>query len=178
LSRQQAAQVSVRPARLHEADDLAETAIAAWREGFRGIVPDAVDPAAAWRSDRIADRLRGYNQDGSEILAAEVDGEIRGLVLIGPHRTSEGLGREGEIIALYVHPSRWRQGAGRALVAAALDRLAEWGYAEAVVWTLAESSRNLAFYEALGFARDGATQRRPSFGSPLEYRFRISLGDR
>jgi GNAT superfamily N-acetyltransferase len=175
LSAPQAAPVSVRPARLHEADALAETAISAWREGFRGIVPEAVDPATAWRPERIADRLRGVSHDGSEILAAEVAGEICGLVLVGPHRTGEGVGPEGEIIALYVHPTRWRQGVGSALVEAALDRLAGWGYAEAVVWTLAESTRNLAFYDALGFARDGASQRRPSFGSPLEVRFRIAL---
>ena len=75
-----------------------------------------------------------------------------------------------------MHPERWRQGVGRALVAASLDRLAESGYTEAVVWTLAASPRNLAFYEALGFHRDGASQRRPSFGSPLEFRFRIALG--
>jgi hypothetical protein len=46
------------------------------------------------------------------------------------------------------------------------------------VWTLAESPRNLAFYESLGFARDGGRQRRPSFGSPLEVRFRMALGAR
>ena len=170
--------VEVRPARLHEADELAETAIAAWREGFRGIVPAEVDPAKAWRPERIAERLRGENHDGGEILAAEVDGQIHGLVLIGPHRGTDAPPGEGEIIALYVHPSRWRQGLGTALVHAGLDRLARWGYAQAVVWTLAESPRNLAFYEALGFHRDGASQRRPSFGSPLEFRFRISLGDR
>jgi GNAT superfamily N-acetyltransferase len=167
--------VEVRPARLHEVDELAETAIAAWREGFRGIVPDEVDPQKAWRPERIAERLRGVNHDGSEILAAELDGRICGLVLIGPHRAADAPSNEGEIIALYVHPSRWRQGVGRALVAAALERLAGWGYTEAVVWTLAESRRNLDFYAALGFHRDGASQRRPSFGSPLEFRFRIAL---
>jgi GNAT superfamily N-acetyltransferase len=169
------AQVSVRPARPDEAEALSETAIAAWREGFHGIVPESVDPARPWRPERIAERLRGANRDGSQILAAEVEGEVCGLVLIGPHREA-GLPRhEGEIIALYVHPSRWRQGVGRALVEGALDRLARWGYTEAIVWTLAASPRNLAFYEALGLRRDGAAQRRPSFGNPLEVRFRTAL---
>ena len=175
MSGSQAAEITVRPARLHEAEALSETAIAAWREGFRGIVPEEVDPALPWRTERIAERLRGANRDGSELLAAERDGEICGLVLIGPHREAGVARDEGEIIALYVHPARWRQGVGRALVAGGLARLAQWGYAEAIVWTLAESPRNLAFYEALGFHRDGATQRRPSFGSPLEVRFRIAL---
>jgi GNAT superfamily N-acetyltransferase len=165
----------VRPARLHEAQALSDTAVAAWRVGFRGIVPESVDPERPWRRERIEDRLRGSNRDGSELLAAEVEGEITGLVLIGPHREAGVPRHEGEIIALYVHPECWRQGVGRALVAGALERLGAWGYTKAVVWTLAESDRNLSFYESLGFRRDGATQRRPSFGSPLEVRFRISL---
>lgn len=175
MSAERTAEATIRPARLDEAEALAETAIAAWREGFRGIVPADVDPARAWRSDRIAERLRDPRLDGSEILAAEVEGEVRGLILLGPYRDVQAEHVEGEIIALYVHPARWRQGLGRALVAAALERLAGRGYGEAVVWTLAESPRNLAFYEALGFQQDGATQRRPSFGSPLEVRFRTAL---
>ena len=167
--------VKIRPARLNEADALAETAIAAWREGFRGIVPKEIDPAYAWSTERIAARLDGTSGDSSEILSAAVDGEVRGLILLGPHCGAGSAPYEGEVIALYVHPVRWRQGVGRALIEAGLDRLAQSGYRQAVVWTLAESSRNLAFYEALGFRRDGATQRRPSFGSPLEVRFRIAL---
>ena len=169
------AQVTVRSARLDEADALSETAIAAWREGFRGIVPEHVDPERPWRPARIAERLRGTNTDGGELLAAELDGEVCGLALIGAHREAGVPRYEGEIIALYVHPRRWRQGVGTALVEGALRRLGQGGYTEAVVWTLAESPRNLAFYEALGFRRDGATQRRPSFGNPLEVRFRIAL---
>jgi GNAT superfamily N-acetyltransferase len=168
----------IRPGRQGDAIGLAETAIAAWRAGFRGIVPEQVDPAATWRPERIAERLAGRPRDGSAILAAEVDGEIRGLSLYGPSRDRGAPPREGEIIALYVHPLSWRRGIGRGLVEASLDRLARDGHAEAIVWTLAASPRNLAFYEALGLARDGATQRRPSFGNPLEVRFRTSLAGR
>jgi GNAT superfamily N-acetyltransferase len=169
------AQVTVRPARLDEAQALSDTAIAAWRQGFRGVVPADVDPRRPWRTERIAERLRGDTRDGSQLLAAELDSEICGLVLIGPYREGGLPRREGEIIALYVHPSRWRQGVGTALVDEGLERLTRWGYEEVVVWTLAELPRNLAFYEALGFRRDGAVQRRPSFGNPLEVRFRIAL---
>jgi GNAT superfamily N-acetyltransferase len=79
------------------------------------------------------------------------------------------------VVALYVHPDHWRAGIGRRLVIAALGRLAGAGLGQAIVWTLSESPRNLAFYESLGFRRDGGEQRRESFGSPLEVRFRMSL---
>jgi GNAT superfamily N-acetyltransferase len=167
--------VKIRAAEPADVDALAETAVAAWTEGFRGIVPERVDPRTAWRPARIAERLAGEASDGSEILAAEVGGEVRGLVLHGPSRDRRAAPGEGEIVALYVHPDNWRGGIGSALVEAALDALAAAGHSEAIVWTLAESPRNLAFYESLGFARDGGTQRRPSFGSPLEVRFRTTL---
>jgi GNAT superfamily N-acetyltransferase len=166
--------IAVRLARPADAEALAETAVAAWREGFRGIVPDDVDPRRAWSPQGISQRLTEPG-DGTEILAAELDGAVRGLLLLGPSREAGAPRAAGELIALYVHPDRWRRGIGRALVARALERLAAAGYREAIVWTLAESPRNLAFYEALGFRRDGATQRRPSFGNPLEVRLRLGL---
>ncbi len=171
-------EVAVRRARIGDADELAETAIEAWREGFRGIVPERVDPRDAWRPARIADRIAAGDRRDDAILAAVVDGSVRGLVLQGPSRDADALIAEGEIVALYVHPDNWRQGIGRALVEAALGDLERTGHERAIVWTLADSPRNLAFYEAVGFRRDGATQRRPSFGSPLEVRFRIDLSAR
>lgn len=154
---------------------MSETAIAAWREGFRGIVPDHVDPERPWSRARIEERLRADTDDDREMLVAEIDGRVRGLVLLGRNRDAGASRDEGEVIALYVHPDHWRSGAGRALVRSALDRLSTAGHKQAVVWTLADSPRNLAFYESLGFRRDGATQRRESFGSPLEVRLRTSL---
>ncbi len=154
---------------------MSEVAIAAWREGFRGIVPNHVDPERSWGGARIEERLRSDADDDREMLVAEIDGRVGGLVLLGRSRDSGAPPDEGEVIALYVHPDHWRSGAGRALVGTALDRLAGDGHTQAIVWTLAESPRNLAFYESLGFRRDGGSQRRESFGSPLEVRFRMSL---
>jgi GNAT superfamily N-acetyltransferase len=157
---------------------MSETAIAAWREGFRGIVPEHVDPAHSWSESRIAERLRPRPDDDRELLVAELDDRVCGLVLLGRSRAAGATPDEGEVIALYVHPDHWRGGVGRKLVAAALEKLEHRGHTEAIVWTLAKSPRNLTFYESLGFRRDGGTQRRPSFGSPLEVRFRMALADR
>jgi GNAT superfamily N-acetyltransferase len=165
---------TIRPAQPADVDELAETAIAAWQVGFKGIVPERVDPSRAWRPERIEERLRG-DDFGSEIIAAELDGRVRGMLMLGPSRDPAARPGEGELVALYVHPDHWRQGIGRLLVEAGLERLRALGHVEAIVWTLAESPRNLEFYESLGFARDGGRQRRPSFGSPLELRFRMRL---
>lgn len=171
------AQATIRRARPDDLEQLAETAVAAWREGFRGLVPDWVDPRRAWRPARIAERLAGTSDDDGVILCAEIEGVVRGLILVGPSRDQAPSPGEGEIVALYVHPDHWRRGVGQALVAAGLEQLAAAGHSQAIVWTLAESPRNLRFYEALGFRRDGGKQRRPSFGSPPEVRLRRLLTD-
>jgi GNAT superfamily N-acetyltransferase len=153
---------------------MAETAVAAWREGFRGIVPDEIDPERAWSPEQLEQRVAGSVEDDRSVLVADVGGVVRGLVVLGRCRDRGAPADHGEVIALYVHPDNWRQGLGRRLVVAALDSLARQGYSVVRVWTLAESPRNISFYESLGFRLDGATQRRPSFGSPLEVRLRIT----
>jgi GNAT superfamily N-acetyltransferase len=120
-------------------------------------------------------RLEGRVYDGTAILVAEVAGRVAGFVLHGPCRDDDTETTTGEIWALYVDPDRWRAGVGRALADAALADLRRRGFSEATVWTLAESPRNLRFYEALGFELDGAQQRRESFGAPLEVRLRRPL---
>ncbi len=154
---------------------MATVAIAAWREGFRGIVSAAVDPVEAWRPERISERLRDPSYDERSMLVAELGDEIAGLVVCGPSRDHRNVTPEGEVMALYVHPSRWRRGIGRALVAGAVSELIAAGHQQAIVWTLAESPRNIAFYESLGFVLDGGTQRRPAFAETLEVRLRATL---
>jgi GNAT superfamily N-acetyltransferase len=158
-----------------DAKQISELAVRSWREGFRGIVPDEIDPERAWRPDRIEARLSRRVDDGAAILVAEVAGRLAGFVLHGPSRDDDAAATTGEIWALYVDPDRWRAGVGRALVDAALDDLRRRGFRESSVWTLAESPRNLRFYEALGFELDCAQQRRESFGAPIEVRLRRPL---
>ena len=169
------AEPRVRPGERADADAIADLAVRSWREGFRGIVPDEIDPEAAWRPDRIEARLEGRLRDGSHVLVAELGDRVAGFVLHGRCRDDDASDATGEVWALYVDPDHWRTGVGRALVEASLAELRSHGFAEARVWTLAESPRNLRFYEALGFALDGAEQRRESFGAPLELRLRREL---
>ena len=65
---------------------MATVAIAAWRVGFRGIVPAAIDPVEAWRPERISERLSDAGYDERAMLVAELGDEIAGLVVCGPSR--------------------------------------------------------------------------------------------
>jgi ribosomal protein S18 acetylase RimI-like enzyme len=166
---------SVRRASRADADEIAAVAVRSWRVGYRGIVPASVEPEWAWSPQRVAALLApGRGRPGST-LVAEASGRIAGFAVLGASRDDDAPPGTGEIRSLYVDPDRWRRGIGRRLVEAALRELAAARYRVATVWTPAELERNVRFYEALGFRRDGATQRRESFGGPLELRLRIGL---
>lgn len=165
--------IAVRAATPDDADSIVEVSLRAWEEGFRGIVPARVDPRQAWNPERLRARLQ---EDGeTEHSVAELEGRVMGYSVFGPSRDRDAPARIGEIWALYVHPQAWRRGLGRGLVRHALGELDGAGLRAATLWTLAESPAARAFYEACGFARDGASQRREALGNSLEIRYRISL---
>lgn len=169
------AEASVRAASAADAEAIADVAVRSWRAGFRGIVPDRIDPERAWDADGIAARLRDRRDRQSVTLVAEIGHRVAGFVVLGPSRDDDAPAAAGEVWALYVDPDQWRRGVGRRLVQTSLRSLAASGYTEVTVWTLGASRRNLRFYESFGFRRDGAVQRRKSFGSPLEVRLRLEL---
>jgi GNAT superfamily N-acetyltransferase len=76
-----------------------------------------------------------------------------------------------ELAALYVAPSRWRRGVGRALVNTALAR-----DEDVTVWVFAQNDRARSFYAALGFVEDGGQAVDPGTGV-LEVRVRRTAGD-
>jgi RimJ/RimL family protein N-acetyltransferase len=49
------------------------------------------------------------------------------------------------------------------------------GYVEVTLWSFDENDRANAFYESLGFRRDGAGQRREFSAGALEVRYRSPL---
>ncbi len=170
--------ITIRAAHADDADAIVEVALRAWTEGFRGIVPPEVDPRRAWTLDRVRARLSERDKETVHRVAV-LDGRVMGYVVLGPSRDPDAAqARVGEIWALYVHPTAWRRGLGRASVDRALGELAAAGFREATLWTLAQSPSARAFYEACGFVADGAEQRRVALGNPLEVRYRIGLMER
>jgi GNAT superfamily N-acetyltransferase len=106
---------------------------------------------------------------------AEEDGELVGFTACGASR-DEDVGRTvGELRSFFVAAGRWREGVGRALIAAALDSLRERGCTEATVWSFAANDRANAFYESTGFTRDGAERTEEAWAHIAEVRYRRSL---
>jgi len=109
------------------------------------------------------------------LLMAEVNGEAVGYCTSGESRDPGQSPEVGEVRTLFVAPSAWRQGVGRALIAAALADLRERGYSEATVWSFADNERANGFYESCGFERDGGERTEEQWADALEVRYRRRL---
>jgi ribosomal protein S18 acetylase RimI-like enzyme len=149
---------------------LAAIHAAGWREGFAGIVPPELTPETGELAERMRER---FAEPSRGRAVAEIDGSVLGFCFFGPSRDTGAERSVAEIYVLFVDPSTWRRGIGRALVSHALEKLDE--YRDLTLWSAAENARANAFYERLGFALDGAEQFRPEFGDVREVRYRRAL---
>src|SRR3954449_811269 len=160
--------ISVRAARAEDIEAMAAVQAAGWRQGFAGIVPHELAPSA----EQLASHMRERFADPSRGRAvAEQDGVLRGFCLFGPSRDEGSEPGIGEIYVLFVAPSAWRRGVGKALVDHALAELGKGEFRSVTLWSAAENARANSFYEKLGFVHDGARQEREQFGRVEEIRY-------
>jgi len=167
----------IRRAREDDARGIAEVHIKTWRDAYRDQLP------AAFLAGLSVDNRELMWRDELKVLApdrrpwvAEASGQIIGFVTCGATRSEEPRSGEGEVYAIYVLPDCWARGVGRNLLAHAERDLIHHGYNEAILWCLADNARARAFYELVGWERDGATVMRSIGGQELEeVRYRIAL---
>ena len=159
----------IRPARAEEATAVALVHIETWRVAYAHVFPrEELEHMSAERVERRAELHRR-----SPPIVAEVDGEIVGFVSVGPANDSDS---DGEIYAIYVLPTHWATGVGRALIQAGEARLRELGHHEAVLWVLEDNPRAHRFYERTGWTRDGTHRPIEVFGvSVPEIRYSKTL---
>lgn len=171
--------MDVRPARLEDASQIAVIHVKSWQAAYRGLLPqeflDRLDPAqrvSGWK--RV---LESAEPLLSETLVIGAGDSLAGFVGFGPTRdTDDDPERVGEIRAIYLLPDAWGKGLGRALMAAAVGRLAAAGFAHATLWVLDSNARARRFYEAGGWSADGAVKDDDSRGFVLtEVRYRRPL---
>jgi ribosomal protein S18 acetylase RimI-like enzyme len=153
------------------------------RPGQRMLVATGPDPAGSDASSPDPGGSDGSGPDGSGPDATGIVGyasygpEIDVLNAPWPHPlTADGAsGRVAELYALYVRPSSWSTGTGRALMERVLARTGAAGYQAITLWVLRDNQRARRFYERAGFAPDGATNVLAGLGGILEVRYRRPL---
>ena len=101
---------------------------------------------------RGRDGLARTPQAGSATFAAVANDLIVGFATVGASASEDGA---GEIYAIYVHPTSWGHGAGRALLERSEASLRQAGFERALLWVLDGNVRAERFYRAAGWEQDG-----------------------
>jgi ribosomal protein S18 acetylase RimI-like enzyme len=143
------APIAVRPARPEDAGQIARVYIESWQDTYPGILPHrllcAMTPRGQTARWSAAIRAKGRES----VLVAECRGlSIVGMASFGPARDGT-MGFDGEVYTLYVDPSFYGRGSGRALMRAAFATLRKRGQSSCIVWAHAKNPARF-FYEAMG----------------------------
>jgi len=96
-------------------------------------------------NDPQADAVRALEGTASTVLAARVDGQLVGTVMVGVD------GHRGWVYYLAVSPERRGEGWGRRLMVAAEDWMREQGAPKVQLMVRASNTAVLGFYAALGY---------------------------
>ncbi len=169
------AEIGIRRAVPDDAPALAKAHVDAWRAAYRGIVPDERLAKLSYARGE-ENFLRSMREGPEETHAVEEAGAVVGFLTLGPCRDADlDATTVGEIWGIYLAPEHWRHGIGTRLCRHAEELLAARGHRMIALWVFAENTRARSFYEAMGYAPDGATKQL-DFGVPLEVvRYRKDL---
>ena len=158
----------IRPATPDDALAIETLRVHGWRSAYRHVFPAAELDALPVDAERWRSRLH-VPPPGWSTVVCEVEGRVVGFASTGPSRDEDEI---GELYAIYVDPDQWSTGAGRALMAAAEQRLAA-DYDAALLWVLEDNPRARGFYERVGWAPDGVRKAEERFGvRAAEVRYR------
>jgi GNAT superfamily N-acetyltransferase len=164
----------VRAASEADAEAIGRIQVETWREAYEGLLPEATIAAfdIAGRQRMWREGLARTPRAGSATFVATADDEIVGFATVGASSSEEG---SGELYAIYVHPTAWGTGAGRALIERAEESLRSVGFERAMLWVLNGNERAERFYRAAGWEHDGEKEDDFQGATVVELRYRKSL---
>lgn len=140
--------INVRSATVEDAVAIATVHIAAWKESYRGIVPEeflrnlSVERRTAQWVQSLSDSSNQYHRT----FVAELHGQVVGFSNYGYCNDPEF---GGELYAIYLLKSAQKRGIGRMLVNEVVSGLLNLDIHSMMVWVLKENPAR-GFYEWLG----------------------------
>ena len=149
----------IRPASPEDALAIETIRVHGWQSAYRHVYPAADLDALPIDPERWRSRLH-VPPPGWTTMVCEHEGRVVGFASAGPSRDEDEL---GELYAIYVEPEAWSTGAGRALMAAAEQRLSS-EYDAALLWVLEDNPRARGFYERGGWVPDGVRKAEERLG--------------
>ncbi len=142
--------MTIRKARLSDAEGRAKVAVDTWRTTYKGIVPDATLAGLSYEqsAQRWRESLSKADAATFHFVAEDEDRKIVGLAGAGlcrdPHPPVAG-----ELFAIYVLSASQRRGVGRQLVQAVVREFLSRGISSMRIWVLKDNPYR-SFYEKLG----------------------------
>jgi ribosomal protein S18 acetylase RimI-like enzyme len=166
--------VTVRLATAADADAIGRVQVESWCAAYTGLMPqDVVDGFdVAGRQARWRQWLSAAPRPRSATFVVEEAGEVVGFAGVGP--SLEG-SDDGELYTIYLHPSRWGTGIGRALMRRAEEALRASGFQSAILYVLEGNHRAERFYRAAGWEEDGSKVDQFQGATVTEVRYRRRL---
>jgi ribosomal protein S18 acetylase RimI-like enzyme len=137
----------IRLATLDDAPGIARVHVDGWRHAYAHILPEAYLDALSYGA--FESRWRTAIEHEDIVLIAADGDQVLGFAVYGPNRFPE-VDCDGELQAIYVHPSAHRRGIGKALLREAADRLCIDGYSSMVVFLFRDNHQAAEFYVGMG----------------------------
>ena len=168
--------VTVRLARAGDADAIGRIQVETWRAAYTGLMPDEAVAGfdVASRQQQWREWLGRTPRPASATFVVEDGGEVVGFASLGASRDEEAE-QEAELYAIYLHPSCWDRGIGRALLQRAEESMRSSGFRRAVLWVLDGNERAIRFYETAGWEANGRKDDEFQGASVTELRYRKRL---
>ncbi len=146
----------IRHATRKDARHIAKIHVAAWRSGYKEIMPDEYLKSLSVK-EKTAQWNRALSTKGPGInLVIVLNGSISGFCVYGPARDSD-LAKEnaGELVALNISPDCWGKGLGTALTEHVIESAHHYQWRSLYLWVLKENVRARRFYEYMAFSIEG-----------------------
>ena len=166
--------VTVRLARADDADEIGRIQVESWRAAYTGLMPQEVVDGfdIASRQTNWREWLGSPPRARSATFVVEDAGEVVGFAGVGPCREQPD---RGELYTIYLHPSRWGSGIGRALLQRAEESMRSSGFQTAILYVLEGNERAERFYRAAGWKQDGQKVDEFHGATVTELRYRKDL---
>lgn len=149
--------MSVRPASVSDARDVARVQVSSWQSAYKEQLPDTY--LRNLSVERHTEQwTRAMANSSTLVDVYDNEDQVVGFVAYGQERDEQNLYRRGEVYAIYVEANSWSKGCGKALLDSALYSLQNQGYGAVILWVLNTNQRAIQFYERNGFVPDGQSK--------------------
>lgn len=151
----------IRDALPKDAKRIAQVHVSGWQHAYLKLMPaEYLASLSATLPQREAYWIRAIEGKETDVLVAEVEGEVIGWLSLGPCRDEYmPEAASGEVMAIYILAEYWSKGIGTQLWQAGFKRLLDQGYRRITLWVLSDNERAIRFYKRLGGKEDSSSRR-------------------